>query len=252
MKTLLVLLTLALSLFTAQATSVNANEKNAAKEMRRQIFLKRTGGLLRDVTKQKGRIVIVNAQSKADEEWLRDGAKVFSDDAMIDVDVEKGNFDIKKPDIRGEASIFVVDDETLPPSLVAPECGWAMVNAASFHSEKDPYFRMRIMKAITRAAAFLLGGGDSQFPNCVTGIIRNNEELDSYPDSRLPVDVLDRLRKNTIRLGIVPYSITTYRSAVQEGWAPAPTNEYQQAIWDKVHAVPSNPMKIEFDPKKGR
>ena len=34
--------------------------------------------------------------------------------------------------------------------------------------------------------------------------------------------------------------------------APAPTNEFQKAVWDKVHAIPQNPMKIEFDPKKGR
>jgi len=39
---------------------------------------------------------------------------------------------------------------------------------------------------------------------------------------------------------------------VEEGWAPAPTNEYQKIVWDKVHAIPQKPMKIEFDPKKGR
>ena len=44
----------------------------------------------------------------------------------------------------------------------------------------------------------------------------------------------------------------TYKEACEEGWAPAPTNEIQKAIWDKVRATPKNPMKIEFDPKKGR
>ena len=35
----------------------------------------------------------------------------------------------------------------------------------------------------------------------------------------------------------------------QQGWAPAPTNEVQQAIWDKVHQIPDKPITIEFDPK---
>lgn len=28
---------------------------------------------------------------------------------------------------------------------------------------------------------------------------------------------------------------TTYKKAVQEGWAHTPTNEFQQAIWDSIH-----------------
>jgi len=52
--------------------------------------------------------------------------------------------------------------------------------------------------------------------------------------------------------GVMPARKGTYESACQEGWADEPKDKYQQAIWDKVHAIPKNPMKIEFDPKKGR
>ena len=44
----------------------------------------------------------------------------------------------------------------------------------------------------------------------------------------------------------------TYKDACEAGWASKPTNIWQKAIWDKVHTTPKNPMKIEFDPKKGR
>ena len=54
------------------------------------------------------------------------------------------------------------------------------------------------------------------------------------------------------RLGILPVRTTTYLQACQEGWAPMPTNAVQKAIWEKVRAIPQSPMKIEFDPKKGR
>ena len=44
----------------------------------------------------------------------------------------------------------------------------------------------------------------------------------------------------------------THKKACQEGWAPAPTNDVQKAIWEKVHAIPDKPMTIEFDPKKDK
>ena len=43
-----------------------------------------------------------------------------------------------------------------------------------------------------------------------------------------------------------------YRVAVQEGWAAPPTNDYQKAVWNEVHAIPDKPLTIEFDPKKDR
>ena len=52
--------------------------------------------------------------------------------------------------------------------------------------------------------------------------------------------------------GVTPGNIETYETACCQGWAPTPTNDLQKAIWDKVHAIPATPMKIEFDPKKGR
>ena len=54
------------------------------------------------------------------------------------------------------------------------------------------------------------------------------------------------------KLGVTKMEKTTYLRACKEGWAPAPTNEVQKRVWDKVHAAPRMPMKIEFDPKKGR
>ena len=45
-------------------------------------------------------------------------------------------------------------------------------------------------------------------------------------------------------------SVTNYRTAVKEGWAPQPTNDVQKAIWDKVHAMPTEPLKIKSETKK--
>ena len=43
---------------------------------------------------------------------------------------------------------------------------------------------------------------------------------------------------------------TVYRKACEEGWAPQPTNDVQKAIWDKVHAMPTEPLKIKPETKK--
>ena len=45
-------------------------------------------------------------------------------------------------------------------------------------------------------------------------------------------------------LGIVPPRKTTYREACEQGWAPKPANAVQQKVWDEVHAMPTEPMKI--------
>ena len=51
------------------------------------------------------------------------------------------------------------------------------------------------------------------------------------------------------RMGVSPTRKGTYEAAVKQGWAPAPTNDIQKAIWDKVHQLPTKPIQIKFDPK---
>ena len=47
-------------------------------------------------------------------------------------------------------------------------------------------------------------------------------------------------------LGVRPAIYDTYDRACQEGWAPAPTNDVQKAIWDEVHEMPTEPIKIKY------
>ena len=68
----------------------------------------------------------------------------------------------------------------------------------------------------------------------------------------VPPDVFPRMLHYIGALGIRPVVQATYKKACQEGWAPAPTNDVQKAIWEKVHAIPDKPITIEFDPKKDK
>ena len=44
--------------------------------------------------------------------------------------------------------------------------------------------------------------------------------------------VMDTAVSQARELGIGQVIRATYRSAVRDGWAPPPTNDYQRAIWD--------------------
>ena len=82
--------------------------------------------------------------------------------------------------------------------------------------------------------------------------VMKSEDLDKLLTDGFTFDMASSINENLQALGMHPERKVPYIKAVKEGWAPAPTNDIQKAIWDKVHAAPKNPMKIEFDPKKGR
>ena len=59
------------------------------------------------------------------------------------------------------------------------------------------------------------------------------------------------IERSAIRyFGMRPYKRTTYLKACEEGWASPPADEYQKAIWDMVHALPSQPIKIKPETTK--
>jgi len=227
------------------STALTPEQKKEQKEK----FLRVLGGPIRDDRQLKGEIAFVNAQSSAKKEWIEDGARVLAKDLQIATKCTDGAFDFPKPKSAGNVTVFVVDDEKFPMSLVAPEAKWSMVNVHALKTGKESFFRARVMKELTRAVVPLLCGADSQYPNCLMGPVFAPEALDRHVDSRLPVDVIARMKKNMPSVGISPYRIVMYRKACEEGWAPAPTNEYQKIVWDKVHALPTNPIKIKPETK---
>ena len=254
MKKLMIFAALAVTLCAVAeepAQAAAAKKPAPTPQQRKEMFHRRMGGFINDTRTQKGRVVIVNAQDEAKQEWLKHAAQVFADDVLITVDVETGTFDLRKPELKGEVTVFVVKDETLPMSLIAPEAKWALVNVAKLASDKPAFYEMRTMKEITRVTTLLLGGADSQYPQCVMAVAPTMKDIDNFMDSRLPVDVIDRMKKNMGKLGIGSYSVTTYRAACKAGWAPQPTNDFQRVIWEEYHTKPSEPIHIEFDPKKG-
>lgn len=213
----------------------------------------RVGGFIEKPGSGKGSIVYINCQKKAPKAWIDESIAYFAEVTKFKIAYSEGSFDIRNPQIDGNSSIFIVDDESLPPILVAPESRWALVNIAPIALEKrSAFFEQRTKKELSRAFAYLCGATGSRYERSLTRGITSQTELDKNPDYELPMDVVQRFWDYMKPLGVIPAQRATYLKACQEGWAPAPTNDVQRTIWEQSHQLPSKPITIEFDPAKGK
>ena len=256
----LCIVTLALGATTfaqAVAPADAARPKPSREELLARRY-KHTGGFIVKPGSQKGRVAIFNAQKRISNAELagcvdkivrKMNYKATIEDAAPVTPATAGK---AKADAKASVAVFIVDDPTLPPSLVAYEEHWGIVNVAKLAEGVDKVKLFgRANGETMRVIALASGAGDSQFPGSLMHLSGNLSELDGV-DAELPFDVMNRMAATFKSIGMTPELRTTYRIACKEGWAPAPTNEVQKFIWDKVHALPKNPMKIEFDPKKGK
>ena len=251
MKKLIIIALAALSVVSLVAEDTKEpTAKKSNKEIMDHIAMKRYGGKIRQPNSECGEIVFVNSQKTVD-------ASVLS--KAIDKLERQFKYIVKisDKDVDASASRLVVRLEDLDRKervLLAPESYWVSVNVKSLAADNPPKAILadRFEKEVRRAFAFVCGGTCGTEPGGICRMVNSLSDLDAIPGLDFALDIEARIVNNMNETEVKPYRIAKYSEAVQEGWAPAPTNDYQQAIWDKVHAMPATPMKIEFDPKKGR
>ncbi len=149
------------------------------------------------------------------------------------------------------AAIVVVDDEKLPFILSSPDMRCAVLNVNGIKSVPERQ-EVRFKKLLWHALARALGAGSTGDRGCVLYPFTNVKELDSIMGLAPSPMAHNSLIEVAYTAGIRILTFATYRTACKQGWASEPQNEEQRAIWDEIHTIPANPMKIEFDPKKGR
>lgn len=225
-------------------------ERQSRKAYIQERMMKRTGGMVARPGTLKGEIAYVNCQKSADKAWLEESIAYFTKETKFNITLKEGSFDLRNPVIQGNVSLFIVDDPALPGILVAPENRWTMVNIAPLKTEKEAFFKARVGKQLARGFAMLCGAASSNYPQSLTSGITKAEDLDEHLDARLPVDIIARFAPNLKPFGVTPVVMATYRRACTEGWAAQPTNDYQKAIWEEVHQLPTEPIKIKPEEKK--
>ena len=239
----------------AALAKFTTEQRQAFRERNRIQRIAEDGGLVRKSAGSIGRVVIANTQEAVAEKELKESVSKLTEAIKVNISVEKMGSELSDtPEAalvkaKAQALIMVVDNPTDPSLLVAPEARWAKVNVGKL-KEKNAEARTR--QEVLRAFAFLCGGISSHYPHPMTGYIGDPSQFDDMPVHELPVDVIGRFSKYLGQMGITPYVEKTYLKACQEGWAPAPTNDIQKAIWSEVHAIPSKPIKIEYNEKRDK
>ncbi len=216
------------------------------REIMARIAMKHYGGRIRQPDSERGEIVFVNAQKTVDARVLEKVvAKLERRFRFVvkvsekDVEPGTGRFVIRLEDLDRKARV-----------ILAPEDCWVSVNVRGLAADKPPKAILadRFEKEALRAFAFVCGGTCGSEPGGLCRMVTDLSDLDAIPGLDYALDVEARIFNNMNRTDVRPYRIAKYSEAVQEGWAPAPTNDFQKAIWDRIRADkergPSRPITI--------
>lgn len=254
MKSLILLVAATLSL---AAFSDDEPAKTGVKPKRNPMLVK-TGGFIQRPGVKPGVIAILNAQKDVPEADLAEVSKRLEKMLHVTVPVKASDFKGCAKDMAAafkadgsDFAVFVVDCDAGAQTIgIFPDQKFAFVNIAPLRADggEGAFLRARTRKELARAFLYLTGGASSQSDNNVMGPLFGGKDLDKIGDDAIPVDVIARVYKYLPQSGCNTRTTVPYRTAVTEGWAPAPTNEYQQAIWDKMKSAkergPKNAIKI--------
>lgn len=84
-----------------------------------------------------------------------------------------------------------------------------------------------------------MGAANSTFEQCLLKPVFGPEDLDALKAQMLCLEPFNKIGSQALKLGMHPIRSTTYRKAVEEGWAPVPTNEFQRMIWQEQKKTPA-------------
>ena len=248
-----------LSALTAFGAATNRIRKVRTPEERqefmRQLHQRRTGGIVREPGSAKGVFVVLNVQKRVSADALG-GMLKYMDETLH---VRSKAVDAEAVDIArmgelvvsagGTVGVGLVDDPALPTILTAPESRWSVVNVAKIaeNCADDATLASRVRKEILRSLAFMTGCAYMTMGDPLMRDVMKPGDLDGLRSECFGIEILNRFSESAALYGLKPWHVATYRTACEEGWAPAPTNDVQKVIWNRVHAPPSKPIKITYD-----
>ena len=247
--------------FAAYGDTATAQEKRARRKARIEARIAAEGGIITKVN--DGNFArIVNCQRKVSTDFIKSVVEQFNTGLNIYVEVVEMDFVSDPFELANKAlsiprtgiAAIVVDDDKLPTILSAMEDGWSILNIHRLRDDLPPkaVYEMRLRKEINRAFAEAAGAGLSFNKPCVMEPVYRLSDLDALTFPVISPEAMSKISQVCAKRGIPPFISDTYMNACKDGWAPAPTNEVQKAIWEKVHALPTAPIKIKPEAKKVR
>ena len=139
-------------------------------------------------------------------------------------------------DTNTAAVIVIGDSPGYPALLVAPESRWALVNVAALGGADVTADKLaeRVQKEVWRAFGYVMGAANSNLEPCLLKPVLSTADLDALIAKSLCPEPFNKILAQAKKLGLKSNRTTTYRKAVEEGWARAPTNDFQRAIWQEL------------------
>ena len=225
--------------------------------------IRKSGGFLEKPNSLRGQFVVLDAQKTVAATNVEAAAKMLATLSKYTIryqsvepsEVADGNWVKLMDKYNANGLVAVVSDDHTPSILVASDDAYAVVNVSKLaknlmtDSAKSKFLPNRVRRQILRAFG-QLGGSTSKYKQSPAAVV-DVVELDESSDI-LPMDTLQQLCRYLESKGLGRKMYVPYKIACQEGWAPAPTNDIQKAIWDKVHTIPSKPIKIEYNEKRDK
>jgi len=217
----------------------------AARAAARAAMLARTGGLVQSPATGPA-VLFLNVQKRTPEAEVRAVTDAIARTLRLPVTLATR----EAADPLAEAAtalgttnvaavVVIADLPGQPTLLVAPEDRWALVNCAPLGGQDvpDELRAGRVRKEIWRAFGYLMGAAHSNFEGCLLKSVLSPADLDALQARTLCPEPFNQFMTHAQKLGIKPVRMATYRKAVEEGWAPAPTNDTQKAIWQEVKSA---------------
>ena len=247
---------LALAGFKLPAAATNAC--HVAKDYE-EIRMRTTGGMIRRPGFGKGSVAVVSDQKRVSVWRVSDAMMPIESALHIKVEHLNGKLtgalptseDVKK--CGSQFAIFLVDQSNQASRLItSPDARWAMINVAALSTDNPDVAKLekRVRKEIVRAFGCICGAFCPKSNHSLFAPASTLKDLDNIIALAYPPDHYAKTIAYLRASGVEPYVERTYHRACREGWAPAPTNDIQKAIWDKVHEMPTAPLKIKPETKK--
>jgi hypothetical protein len=246
------LFSLSLALAAAAQTAPKApaaEPQSAAKPTPRTLnpaarsnLLAKTGGMIHSPVEGPS-ILFLNAQTRVAATVLDEPIELIN--KMLRLSTARKDASTTEPAQTARAAlkdshtavvVVLCDSENDPSLLIAPESRWALVNVAALASADTSAETLteRTKKEVWRAFGYLMGTANSNFEACLMKSVLSPADLDALKGKSLSPEPFNKIMAHAQKLGMKPQRITTYRKAAEEGWAPAPTNDFQKAIWEDL------------------
>lgn len=232
----------------------NVNQANTNMLSKAERLRKATGGFVLDKRNAEGQVVFVNAQKSVASKVLLEEAEALERDCMLFVKVENAdsfkvdNIDKIKRELNAKVLISVVEDGVPFTMVSAPEQMFAQINVAALKKDAPDAEKLarRVKKEMARAMALTFGTGYAVMGGGTLAPALSLHELDELPLGVLSLETSSVIQRFAVeRFGFKIFRRSVYVNALKEGWAPPPKGEYQKDLWEKFHAMPTEPITIQ-------